>query len=162
MVWIAILFILPAWITNISFNILGFITRRFHIKDYPVDFGKNFFDNRRIIGDSATIYGIFVGLIVGSLVGYLQGRLLIGFLMGIGSYCGHSLGSFIKRRFGFRSGQFFPVLDHTDYVIFSLILISIFIGISLQMAITIFIITLALHPLACLIGYWLGIKRSPW
>ncbi|MFH1591147.1 MAG: CDP-archaeol synthase [archaeon] len=160
--WISLWFVLPAWVANISFTMLGAVTRTRKIKDVPLDFRQKFFDGKRLFGDHVTLYGMLLGATVGIIVGLLQGRVLAGFLLGFGAFWGDTLGSFIKRRIGFKEGTFFPILDHVDYLIVAIPLVSIAEPLDVTLVVTSFILTLIFHPLACIVGYKLKLKREPW
>ncbi|MFH0818351.1 MAG: CDP-archaeol synthase, partial [Candidatus Micrarchaeota archaeon] len=58
-----IILISPAYVANASPVILG--------GGPPIDFGKNFYDKKRILGDGKTWRGFFMGVFSGTLVGVL-------------------------------------------------------------------------------------------
>ena len=62
---ISILSIAPALIANMSMTLTG------GDKLGPVDFGKNFFDDKRIFGKGKTWTGLIGGIIIGSIVGII-------------------------------------------------------------------------------------------
>jgi len=112
----------------------------------PLDFGKDFFDGRRFLGDGKTIEGTIGGTMIGTFVGLAQFGLLYflgagdsqwGFgtdiyailiiaLIAFGALFGDLLGSFLKRRLNFKRGAKFPVMDQYDLVIGVFILLLIF------------------------------------
>lgn len=112
----------------------------------PLDFGKDFFDGRRILGDGKTIEGLIGGTMVGTFVGLSQFGLLYfldagetqwGFgmdmyaiviivLIAFGALFGDLLGSFLKRRLNIKRGAKFPIMDQYDLVIGVFILLMIF------------------------------------
>jgi len=154
----AIYFILPAYIANLSGLAFGGTT--------PVDFGKNFIDNRRIFGDGVTWKGLIFGTITGTLVGAIEGVIIwdpiygltIGFLLSFGALLGDAAGSFIKRRIGIGRGRPAPILDQLDFIAGALILASLYTTISLDTIIIIAVLTFILHIITNMIAYLIGMK----
>ena len=154
----AIYFILPAYIANLSGLAFGGTT--------PVDFGKNFIDNRRIFGDGVTWKGLIFGTITGTLVGAIEGIIMwdpiygltIGFLLSFGALLGDAAGSFIKRRIGIGRGRPAPILDQLDFIAGALILASLYTTISLDTIIIIAVLTFILHIITNMIAYLIGMK----
>ncbi|NHI94091.1 MAG: CDP-archaeol synthase [Candidatus Lokiarchaeota archaeon] len=62
---ISLLSVAPALVANMSMTLTG------GEKLGPVDFGKNFFDNKRIFGKGKTWMGLIGGIIIGSIVGII-------------------------------------------------------------------------------------------
>lgn len=116
---IAIYFMLPAYVSNLSGLAFGGGT--------PMDKGKTLSDGYRIIGNGVTWKGFISGTILGTLVGGIQGflsinltqisggiitlnvfqsipnGLILGFILAFGALLGDAVGSFIKRRLGISS-----------------------------------------------------------
>ena len=174
-----IYFMLPAYLANVSALIFGGGT--------PVDFGRNFRDGRRIIGNGVTWRGTIIGTLIGAFIGILQGSVsayygnifslipgimviqgpiptsiiqgaLIGLFLGGGALIGDAVGSFIKRRIGIERGKAAPLLDQLDFVIGALVFVSLIVFIPLYMIIIILIISIVLHPLTNMIAYLIGMK----
>ena len=174
-----IYFMLPAYLANVSALIFGGGT--------PVDFGRNFRDGRRIIGNGVTWRGTIIGTLIGAFIGILQGSVsayygnifslipgimviqgpiptsiiqgaLIGLFLGGGALIGDAAGSFIKRRIGIERGKPAPLLDQLDFVIGALVFASLIVFIPLNMIIIILIISIVLHPLTNMIAYLIGMK----
>ena len=166
-------FMLPAYISNISGLALG--------GGVPVDMGKNFTDNRRIIGNGVTWRGLIAGTITGTIVGGLQAYfngyllvvtngsfpimftnlefgLLIGFLLGFGALLGDAAGSFLKRRINIDRGKPAPILDQLDFVAGALILSSLLISFDLSFILVACVLSIILHVSTNMIAYLLGIK----
>ena len=149
---------MPAYIANLSGLAFGGTT--------PVDFGKNFIDNRRIFGDGVTWKGLIFGTITGTLVGAIEGviiwdpvyGLIIGFLLSFGALLGDAAGSFIKRRIGLGRGRPAPILDQLDFVAGALILASLYTSISLETIIIIAILTVIIHLISNIVAYLIGMK----
>ena len=150
----------------------------------PIDFGKKFFDGRRILGDGKTFRGFVGGFFGGVITGILQYKLeellnfqvfsSLGFdeaiylftLLSAGSLFGDMAGSFVKRRLGFERGKKVPVLDQLDFLVFSIILASFhpsfFVMYSPDIILVVLIITPILHRLTNFIAYLLRLKDVPW
>ncbi|MEM0215129.1 MAG: CDP-2,3-bis-(O-geranylgeranyl)-sn-glycerol synthase [Archaeoglobaceae archaeon] len=168
--------LLPAYTPNNFAVILGGLK--------PIDFGKNFIDGRRILGDGKTISGFFGGILGGILVANIQRVtepqigiklfsslqyseflcLILAFTFG--SMVGDSLGSFFKRRLGFERGSSLPIVDQLTFLLFAMAFASLtgafweFFGI-LEIAIAI-VITPVLHILINLLAYKMKLKEVPW
>ena len=125
-VFTAIFFVFPIFWSNVSTAIFG--------GGLPMDFRKNWFDGKRILGNNKTIRGFATGLIVGFLVGLFSWWLLTeivivnyeikfyyGLLLGLGTVVGDAVGSFIKRRMNIPSGGSLIGVDQIGYVLFGLI-----------------------------------------
>lgn len=111
----------------------------------PIDYGKNFYDGRRILGDGKTIRGLIAGTACGLVAGLIQiilapvlaasglfgsldifqsslnaytfSTIHVVFLMALGALLGDSAESFIKRRINLKRGAMFPVADQLDFVV---------------------------------------------
>lgn len=146
LVFASIWLMLPAFIANPMAAVFGGGT--------PMDFGKNFPDGRRILGDGKTIRGLAAGTICGLVTGLVQvmtapyllvspafshwpnfqwalgaysnGIMYVVFLMSLGALMGDSAESFIKRRLKFERGAMFPIADQLDFVLGAWILTFIF------------------------------------
>src|SRR4030067_3618321 len=97
----AIEFIFPAYCAN-GAPVLGGGGK-------PLDFGKNFFDGKRIFGANKTFRGFFFGLAIGSAVGVIDCLLfgfpwLFAFLTPVGALLGDLMGAFLKRRLDIKPG----------------------------------------------------------
>lgn len=149
-------FVVPCWIVNLSLNLI-YVTKYYFPKveqiDRPIDFGFNFFDDRRILGNSTTIIGIAVAL----LAGFLSGSLLVGILV----YLGHALGSFIKRRLNYKDGDFMPVVDHGDYVILTGAVFLFLNKTTPQVFLLGLLLTYILHPVVTYASYLVKWHKKP-
>ncbi len=161
--------IFPAYCANVSPVLLK--GRR------PIDFGRNFVDGRRILGDGKTIRGFlggtFFGFLAGLILVFAQNFLhiphlifghtyLTAFLLSFGALLGDLIGSFIKRRFNLERGAEAPILDQLDFLIISLALLSIVSPIPLSWAIFLLILTPIVHRESNVLGYILKLKKVPW
>ncbi|MCK9150900.1 CDP-2,3-bis-(O-geranylgeranyl)-sn-glycerol synthase [Methanobacterium alcaliphilum] len=154
-----IYFMLPAYLANVSALTFGGGT--------PVDFGREFRDGRRILGDGVTWKGTIIGTAIGTLIGLLQGIVigdvihgtLLGFCLGGGALLGDAAGSFLKRRLKIDRGRPAPILDQLDFVVGALILASLVMSPSPVLIITALIISPILHLSANIISYLMGMKN---
>lgn len=174
----SIYLMIPAYLANGSALVFGGGT--------PMDFGKNAWDNRRLIGDGVTWRGTIgaglFGMLIGGLLGFLSTRgifesyflmltsnltyiqspiiqgLLIGLLLGFGALIGDAIGSFIKRRLNFERGKAVPLLDQLDFVVVALIFSSLVVDINVYMVIIILILSVFFHLGANILAYAIHIK----
>lgn len=129
----ALWLVLPAYIANASALLVGGST--------PIDFGKNWKDGKRILGDGKTWRGLIAGVFVGMTGGF--GLSIVAkyanmselFFLGlndftgfplmipiIGSICfgalfGDIIKSFFKRRVGIKRGDDWIPFDQIDFVL---------------------------------------------
>ncbi|RLG10871.1 CDP-2,3-bis-(O-geranylgeranyl)-sn-glycerol synthase [Candidatus Pacearchaeota archaeon] len=141
---------------------------------HPIDFGKKFIDGFRLFGDGKTIEGFFGGVFFGIFIGLLliylqpfiqqfytlqfQHNLLTVFLLTTGAISGDIIGSFVKRRFGIERGEPAPLLDQLDFLVFSLVLVSIVRNLNLYFVVFLVIITPIIHYSANLCAFLLKLK----
>lgn len=162
-------FVLPAYIANAVPVLLGGGT--------PMDFGKNFFDKRRIFGDGKTIRGFFAGIFGGIAAGGILSCIyLVPFfpsasvqflafaLMGLGTMVGDALGSFLKRRLNIAAGKPF-VLDQLMFLVVALLFATPFVSqgaYGWEPLVFLFAITYMLHIGSNFVANKLGWKKVPW
>jgi CDP-2,3-bis-(O-geranylgeranyl)-sn-glycerol synthase len=133
----------------------------------PMDFGKNFVDDRRVFGKNKTFRGFFFGLSIGILVGLVEVFLfsyppLFILLPPSGALLGDLAGAFLKRRLDIPPGGLLPIVDQVDFV-GGAILFSLPLGIvSLELAVAMLIITPPIHLLTNYAAYKLKLKSNPW
>lgn len=171
---------LPAYFANMApvfaqrLGLLKFLAK-------PVDGGRMFL-GKPIFGPNKTwrgfVTGVFVAIITTwfqylaysipffnkiSLINYSKIDLwILGFLFGFGALFGDLIKSFFKRRLNIPpSAPWFP-FDQLDFVIGSLIFVSLIYKPPLSIVVTILIISLILHILVNNIGYLLKIKSTRW
>ncbi len=177
----ALWFMLPAYIPNSAAVLFKGKT--------PMDFGKNFFDGRRILGRGKTWRGFFGGALSGVFIGIIQNYLApflpqsyfpqfspdiiaalgILFCLSFGAMMGDSLGSFIKRRIGIKSGGRAFLLDQLTFVFIAWLIVYIFYPSFFNRAfnnvpavVTILILTPLIHRIVNIIAYKMGKKPVPW
>ncbi len=157
----ALKFIFPAYCANAIPVITG--------GGYPIDFGKNFFDGKPILGKNKTFQGFFSGLIIGTAVGLVESAffgysLLFGLLLSLGALFGDLAGAFVKRRLGLAPGELLPVIDQIDFII-GAILFSFFFSLKNlfpELILAVLIVTPPIHLLTNFVAYKLGLKNNPW
>jgi CDP-2,3-bis-(O-geranylgeranyl)-sn-glycerol synthase len=158
----ALKFIFPAYCANAIPVVTG--------GGSPIDFGKKFFDGKPIFGQNKTFKGFFSGLAVGAAVGLVESiffpeyPVLFGFVLSLGALFGDLAGAFIKRRFGIAPGDLLPVIDQVDFII-GAILFSFLLSLqfmSVELIITVLIITPPIHLLTNFAAYKIGLKKHPW
>ncbi len=163
-------FILPAYCANFFPVLLK--------GKHKIDFGKTFIDGQRWLGNGKTIEGFFGGILFGIFVGLLQiyfqnfiphtllplinHNILTISLLSSGAIFGDLVGSFMKRRFGIKSGEPVPLLDQLDFLIFSLVIVSLFMNIELDYIIFLIIVTPFIHYLSNIFAFLSKMKKNPW
>jgi CDP-2,3-bis-(O-geranylgeranyl)-sn-glycerol synthase len=163
----ALLFIFPAYCANGAPVLAGGGTR--------IDFGKNFYDDKRIFGNNKTFRGFFFGLAIGIMVGLIECWLfgfpvLFSVLTPLGALLGDLTGAFLKRRLGIAPGGLLPIVDQVDFVVgavlFSLplALIGWQVGVTAfwQVALTVLLITPPIHLFTNFLAYKMKLKKNPW
>jgi CDP-2,3-bis-(O-geranylgeranyl)-sn-glycerol synthase len=155
----ALKFIFPAYCANAA-PVLGGGGK-------PMDFGKNFFDHKRIFGAHKTFRGFFVGLAIGAAVGILD-CLLFGYpwlfavLTPLGALLGDLAGAFLKRRLNLAPGALLPVVDQIDFVVGALVFSLPIMIVSWQLAVAVLLITPPIHLSTNFVAYKLKLKKNPW
>lgn len=178
LIFYSIYFMIPAYLANGSALVFG--------GGVPLDFGKYANDGRRLIGDGVTWRGTIgaglFGMIIGGLLGLLSSMgictyyfnlmtshlmfidssilrgLIVGLLLGFGALIGDAIGSFIKRRLNFERGKPVPLLDQLDFVIVSLIFVSVVADVTIPMIIIILVLSVFFHFGANVFAYLINLK----
>lgn len=175
-------FALPAYLANMApvifdkLKLLKFLNR-------PIDGGRKWgqSDYIYIFGPTKTWRGLVAAVIMGlvattlqtwlynfeffhnlSIINYPDNFILFGLLAGLGAILGDLLKSFLKRRLKMTSGRPWPVFDQLDFVAGFLLFTYFIIQPPIAIIITIFLITLVLHPLTNIISYLIGFKKVWW
>jgi CDP-2,3-bis-(O-geranylgeranyl)-sn-glycerol synthase len=157
----ALKFIFPAYCANAVPVILG--------RGLPIDFGRNFVDGKPILGSHKTFRGFFSGLIVGTLVGLVESTVFgypvyFGMILSLGALFGDLAGAFLKRRLGLAPGDLLAVVDQVDFAVGAVLFSLPFLWqiLSLELVVTVLIITPPVHLLTNYVAYKLGLKSDPW
>ncbi|MFH2027903.1 MAG: CDP-2,3-bis-(O-geranylgeranyl)-sn-glycerol synthase [Nanoarchaeota archaeon] len=167
-------FMLPAYFANMA-PVL--VKDFFKLLNFPIDFNKNFF-NKPIFGKNKTYRGLIFAVIFGIITSYMQhiltnfrffdsltfmdysNWLIIGFLLGLGAILGDLVESYFKRRVDIRPGDPFIPWDQLDFVIGSLLLVSIIFRPTLKISAVIVIFSFVLHIVINHIGFHLKLKKT--
>ena len=155
----ALKFIFPAYCANATPVLAGGGTQ--------MDFGKNFYDGKRIFGNNKTFRGFFFGLAIGVLVGLIE-CVLFGFpilfsmLIPLGALLGDLAGAFLKRRIGIAPGGLLPIVDQVDFAIGAIVFSIPLAIVNWELAVTVLLITPPIHLLTNFLAYKMKLKRNPW
>jgi CDP-2,3-bis-(O-geranylgeranyl)-sn-glycerol synthase len=155
----ALKFIFPAYCANAVPVLAGGGTK--------MDFGKNFFDGKRLFGNNKTFRGFFFGWAVGAAVGLVESfvfgfPLLFCLLIPLGALLGDLFGAFLKRRLGIAPGGLLPVVDQIDFVIGAIVFSLPLALIGWELAATIMVLTPPIHLFTNFLAYKLKLKNNPW
>ncbi|MCJ7793606.1 CDP-2,3-bis-(O-geranylgeranyl)-sn-glycerol synthase [Candidatus Bathyarchaeota archaeon] len=155
----ALKFIFPAYCANATPVLAGGGTR--------MDFGKNFYDGKRILGDNKTFRGFFFGLAIGIMVGLIECSLfdfpiLFSVLTPLGALLGDLAGAFFKRRLGIAPGGSLPIVDQVDFVVGAVVFSVPLAMISWELAVTVLLITPPIHLFTNFLAYKMKLKSNPW
>lgn len=155
----ALKFIFPAYCANAVPVLAGGGTK--------MDFGKNFFDGKRLFGNNKTFRGFFFGWAVGAAVGLVECfvfgfPLLFCVLTPLGALLGDLFGAFLKRRLGIAPGGLLPVVDQIDFVIGAIVFSLPLALIGWELAVTIMVLTPPIHLFTNFLAYKLKLKNNPW
>lgn len=155
----ALEFIFPAYCANAIPVIAG--------GGFPMDFGKNFFDGKRVFGKNKTFKGFFFGLAIGIMIGLSEWLVfdypfLFSIISPLGALLGDLAAAFLKRRLGIPPGGSLPVIDQIDFVVGALTL-SLPLGIIYsELAVAVILITPPIHLLTNFLAFKLKLKKNPW
>jgi CDP-2,3-bis-(O-geranylgeranyl)-sn-glycerol synthase len=158
----ALKFIFPAYCANATPVLAGGGTK--------MDFGKNFYDGKRVFGNNKTFRGFFFGWSIGFVVGIVEGftlgfqnySIVFSLLIPLGALLGDLAGAFIKRRIGIAPGGLLPIVDQVDFVVGAIVLSIPLTIVSWQLAVTVLLITPPIHLFANFLAYKMKLKRHPW
>lgn len=166
-------FLLPAAIANGSPMLASRTPFLREILVVPLDGGLRFL-GKPIWGENKTLRGALVMIGVAFLAVFIQKHLLntwldtyaiidydssriflYGFIFGFGALAGDLLGSFCKRRLGFKPGQWFPYIDQVDWVAGVFVLLLLF---SFLPPFEIIILAFTVIPFLTLAGSCVAVK----
>jgi len=162
---------MPAYFSNMAPVI---VKRWFKGLAFPIDSGKGIFGNNK------TVRGLLFGVLFAVIIAYMQfslyrfnsfstlslidysNWLLVGFLLGLGALLGDLTESFIKRRLKIKPGERFFPWDQLDFILGSLLLVSLAVSLTLNMVLVIIIISVLGHIIVNHSAYYLGIRKEKW
>jgi len=159
----ALKFIFPAYCANAAPVLAG--------GGSPMDFGKNFFDGKRVFGKNKTFRGFFFGLIIGVFVGLVESlvfsypfpfSVLFSVLSPLGALFGDLTGAFLKRRLGIAPGGLLPLVDQVDFVVGAIVFSLPLAMMYWELAVAVIVITPPIHLLTNFLAYKLKLKKNPW
>jgi CDP-2,3-bis-(O-geranylgeranyl)-sn-glycerol synthase len=150
-------------VVNISFDILIWLGRMIPWigrRNTPIDNHVTLSNGHRLLGDSTTWLGLMQACILG-----LLGQIIVPghyfFLLALLVWCGHAVGSFIKRRLGLSRGTYVPGLDHIDYVMLAGGVLCALGSLSLGSWIIAILIMIIITPGLTFIAHAFGIRSQP-
>jgi CDP-2,3-bis-(O-geranylgeranyl)-sn-glycerol synthase len=88
--------------------------------------------------------------------------LLFAVLSPLGALLGDLGGAFLKRRLDIAPGGLLPVVDQVDFVVGAIVFSLPLAIITLDLAVTMLIITPPIHLLTNFLAYKLKLKSNPW
>jgi CDP-2,3-bis-(O-geranylgeranyl)-sn-glycerol synthase len=172
----AIWLILPAYAANGLTPLMGLRSGL-----HPIDGGRKL-GGSRLLGEGKTWEGLIFGTIIAGIIatiemlafpllpwGVSEVPLMItpmtpltGLVLGLGAMLGDVGGSFIKRRIGRDRGSPVPLLDQLDFLIGASILAVLIVPVKLEWILLLGVLTPLVHLISNIIGFRMGIKKTPW
>lgn len=172
-------FFLPGYFTNMAASLSSKIKFLEPIA-IPIDGGKKFM-GKPLLGNHKTLRGYLAGIVASliaviiqhflynldffnkiSVFDYSKNFLLFGFLLGLGSLLGDSLGAFIKRRFNIKPGQRCLFVDQICFVVGGLALVSIIYVPKFEIWLVLIPLSFILHILINHFAFYLKITKVKW
>ncbi|MEM0440785.1 MAG: CDP-2,3-bis-(O-geranylgeranyl)-sn-glycerol synthase [Candidatus Caldarchaeum sp.] len=158
-------YIFPAYVSNAA----PVVAVKFFKKTTPIDFGKNFFDGRRVLGNGKTVEGFVSGVSSGFFTGWVMHQfapwlfsLFEVFLLSVGALTGDVVGAFIKRRLGLQQGSSAPILDQTGFLAVAMLFVYLFAGLpdwlDAATIAALFVFTIFMHIATNGFAYITGLK----
>ncbi|TRO54184.1 CDP-2,3-bis-(O-geranylgeranyl)-sn-glycerol synthase [Candidatus Bathyarchaeota archaeon] len=155
----ALKFIFPAYCANAAPVLVG--------GGLVMDFGKNFIDGKRVLGNNKTFRGFFFGLAIGIAVGLVESMLfnysfLFSLFTPLGALLGDLTAAFLKRRLGIAPGGLLPIVDQVDFVVGAIVFALPLAMVYWELAVAALVITPPIHLLMNVGAYKLKLKKNPW
>lgn len=142
---------------------------------HPIDFGKNFFDGKPLLGKGKTFKGTFSGvffaflgvLILSTVFPQVNAimatdYLAFGTLLAVGAVFGDFVGSFLKRRLGIARGKSVFLLDQLDFVLGGFVVASAVMLPSALEMLFLFALTMLAHVMGNWLAFLAKMKKVPW
>lgn len=172
----ALWFILPAFAANGLTPLVG-LKKGLHSMDGGRKLGRS-----RLLGSGKSweglVFGSLVGLVIASIMmvayPFLPWELsevtlaiapmspLLGLALGLGAMLGDAGGSFMKRRLNRERGSPVPLLDQLDFLVGAFLVASLVVTPKIEWFLLLVVLTPIVHLIANIIGFRLGIKKTPW
>lgn len=172
----ALWLVIPAYAANGLTPLIG-LSKNLHTIDGGRMLGKS-----RLLGEGKTWEGLAFGVAVAAAIAlvemlawpYLPWELsdiplmivpmspLLGLALGMGAMLGDAAGSFVKRRLNVQRGSPVPLLDQLDFLLGAFLLAVLVVPVKPEWVLLMVVITPVLHLTANLIGFRLGVKKTPW
>jgi CDP-2,3-bis-(O-geranylgeranyl)-sn-glycerol synthase len=130
--------------------------------------GKRLPDGERILGNNKTFRGFVSGIIVGTVAGivcsyvFSKNLVPVAFAASLGALLGDMAGALLKRRLKIKPGGSLPVVDQLDFVVGSVLCVSLVSEISLTVVLILLLVTPPIHFLTNVGAYALGLKEHYW
>ena len=158
-----LIFILPAYVANGSPVVISKVIK----KRRPIDFGRNFIDGRRILGNGKSIEGFIGGISVGFITGLFLTAFNLhtitgSFLLSSGALIGDVFGSFIKRRIGIKRGEPFPFVDQLMFLLVAELFYCLFFKCNRLVVMMSIVLTPLIHLSTNYLAYKVKLKSVPW
>ena len=171
-------FMLPVYFANMAPVLFK---KMFKFLAVPIDMGKTF-RGKPILGKNKTVRGLVTGILAGIIIAFVQYMLMntsmayyltlpgmdygmwlqIGFLLGAGAIIGDAVESFFKRQLDINPGKPFIPFDQTDFVLGSLVFVSLVYFPGWYVVAIVLILSLILHITTNHCAFWLGIRNEKW
>lgn len=171
-------FFLPTGVANMSPT---FFQHRLNFLNVPVDFGYTI-AREPLFGNHKTWRGLIMATLCGGLFFLLQQAAVthwsffrswspfditvlpwwFGFVFAGGAILGDLVKSFFKRRVQIPPGAMWFPFDQIDFLLGGALVASFFVIITLPMWVSIFAFGTIAHIIVNHLGYWIGLKSSPW
>ncbi len=172
-------FYFPAACANVGANIGRFIPIFKDLKG-PLDFGKSLY-GERVIGEHKVVGSFLFGIVFGSCIGFIKyvvfdqymgsyllfelslaENMILYTLMSTFALVGDIVKSVIKRLLRIAPHRAWVPFDEIDHSSMSLLVVSIFFPIPLEVILTTIVLYFFLHLASNIVGYRLKIKSVPY
>jgi len=130
---------------------------------FPVDCHWQFFDDKRLFGDSKTWVGLFSIAVFSISAAWLLGQSLsTGVMIGLGVMAGDLCASFIKRRLGMKESSMALGIDQVPESLFPALLLRESMNFGPLEIVIIVVSFIVIELLASRFLYWMHIRKQPY